>query len=163
MSLTLITSRSHSASQPPFSFWGREHFRWILACSAVDSSSTQTPNKVSSPQMNSSTVVFLMLGAVYSSHPLAKESRAVWLERGISATLHLGLRTSVETFTVSTDERARQVVGNKYLIHSIPKCRPPLQLLRNIDTIGPGSGKPRDTAIFVYVRSFEYQPTRFRE
>ena len=51
--------------------------------------------------MNFSTVVLLILDALYSLQPLESEARAVWLERGISATLHLGLRTFVEIFTLS--------------------------------------------------------------
>jgi len=51
--------------------------------------------------MNSSTVVLMIPGALYSSQTLANEARTVWLERGISATLHLGLRTFVEIFTLS--------------------------------------------------------------
>ena len=44
-------------------------------------------------------------GALDSSHALAKEAKAIWLERGISGTPHLGLRTSLKTFTVFTNER----------------------------------------------------------
>ena len=54
--------------------------------------------------MNSSTVVLLMLGALYSLQPPENEARAVWLERGISRTLHLGLRTFVGVFTLFIDE-----------------------------------------------------------
>ena len=42
----LFNLPSHSPSPSLFFFWGREHFRLIPICSAVDSLFTQTPNKV---------------------------------------------------------------------------------------------------------------------
>jgi len=71
----------------------------IPTYSAVDSLSTQAPNKVSSPQYFHGCFPYgRRIGILHT--PSQNEATPIWLERGISGVLHLGLCTSVEIFTV---------------------------------------------------------------
>jgi hypothetical protein len=69
-----------------------------MGSSAIVDFGTQGPRPVDDVRRG-----FLMRDQ-YSPHALANKARAVWLERGISATPNLGLHASMETFTVFTDE-----------------------------------------------------------
>jgi formate hydrogenlyase transcriptional activator len=59
-----------------------------------------------------------MLGGLASPAPIAVEAKAIWLERGISVVLHLGLCTSVEIFTVLI--KTRWALGDPMATAALP-------------------------------------------